>query len=106
MSEEDTILSSVQTIMTLDTEVYAYFKNKNRCVYCGSARHRKYFQLFCTDCKQYHISVKCPKISRWLLLHNPYISICYDGVSCKIRSEFACDPNCYHFCWQNDNLSV
>jgi hypothetical protein len=99
MSEEDTILPSVQTTMALDAKVYAYFKNKNWCIYCGSARHRKYFQPFCTDCRQYHVSVKYPKISRLLLLRDPDISIWYDDISCKIRSEFAGDPNYYHFCW-------
>ena len=48
---------------------------------------------------KYHISVKRSKISRWLLLNDPDISIWYDGISCQIRSEFAGDPNCYHFCW-------
>ena len=91
MSEEDTILPTVQTTVALDAKVYVYFKNKNWCVYC--------FQPFFTDCKQYHISVKCPKLSRSLLLHNPDISIWYDDISCKIHSEFAGDPNCYHFCW-------
>jgi len=90
MSEEDTIVPSVQTIVALDAKVYTYFKNKNWCVYCGSARHRKCFQPF---------SVKCPKISRWLLLYDPDISIWYDHISFKIRSEFEGDPNCYHFCW-------
>ena len=99
MSEEDTILPSVQTTMALDAKVHAYFKNKNWCVYCGSARHRKCFQTFCTDCTQYHISVKCPQISRWLLFNDPDISIWYDDISYKLRSEFTGDPNCYHFCW-------
>ena len=98
-SEEDTILPSVQTTMTLNAEVHAYFKNKNWCNYCGSARHRKCFQPLCTDCTQYYISVKCSKISRWLLLHEPDISIWYEDISCKNRSKFARDPNCYHFCW-------
>jgi len=95
MSEEDTILPSVQTTMALDAKVHAYFKNKNWCDYWdGSpARHC----TFCTDCfnTQYHISVKCPKISRWLLPHDPDISIWYDDSSCKIRFECTGDPNCY-----------
>ena len=99
MSEEDKIFPSVQTTVTLDAEVYVYFKNKNWCVYCGSGRHRKCYQLCYTDCKQCHISVKYPKISRWLLLDDPDISIWYDDIFCKIRSEFAADPHCYHFCW-------
>jgi len=53
----------------------------------------------CTDCKQYHLSVKCPKISRWLLRHDPLTSICYYDISRKICSEIAGDPNRYHFCW-------
>jgi hypothetical protein len=85
MSEEDTTLPSFQTTMALDAKVYTYFKNKNWCVYCGSALHRKYFQLFCTDCKQYHIFVKCQK----------NISM----VTSPRSRNFAGDPNCYHFCW-------
>jgi len=84
MSEENTIFPSVKTTTALDAKMYVYFKNKNWRVYCGSARHRKCFQQLCTDCKQYHISIKWPKISRWLLLHDPDISIWYDNIFCKI----------------------
>ena len=88
MSEEDAILPSIQTIIALCAKVCGYFKNNYWYAYCGSARHRKCFQLLCTDYKQYHISVKCPKITRWLLLLDLDISIWYDDNSCIIRSEF------------------
>jgi hypothetical protein len=96
LPSEDTNLPSVQTTMELDAKVHAYFKNKNWCVYCDLARHRKFFQPYCTDCKLYH-----QKISRWLLLHDPDISVWFDDSSCKIRSKFAGDPNCYHFVGRN-----
>ena len=100
MSEEDTILTPLQSTMALDAKVCAYFKSKNWCVYCGWARHRKCFQLFYKDC-QYHISVKWPKPYRWLLLHDPDISVWYDYISCKIHSEFAGYQNFNHFVCQN-----
>jgi len=39
--------------------------------------------------------------TRWLFLHDPDISIWYDDISCKIRPEFAGDPNCFNLVGRN-----
>jgi len=106
MSEEDTILPSVQTNMALDAKIHAHFKNKNWYIYCGSSRHRKCFQPFRTDCTQYHISVKCPTVHRWLLLRDPDILIWYDDISCNFFTEFGGYQNCHHFCWPKLGLMI
>ena len=97
MSAEDIILPSVRLASELTSEVYSFFRTKHWCVYCGLSNHLKCNQRFCNDCKEFHISVKCPKMSQWILSQHPAINNWYRTIRSEIRSDFDGNPVWYYF---------